>query len=537
MKIKTKILSIIIATLVLVVFVSAHYSQKMAEKDHEAALRKDAEKIVRQVSSYVPVDGNIADRAALEDEFKELFFLSSHLVRIDTFIIKDSGVDKGALKPFFSKERYPIERAPIAKADIDLIMEGQFSLGFEETPGGSYVNVIAPLRTNGRVYGVAEFKISHEEFYNLIANKRQTTLYVTIMVVLVIAGALLFTMNHMVNRPIQALLSAISAVKGGDLGVRVEPAARDEIGTLTEHFNGMIETINRDTVEKEALLAQINRHNDELQNKISLATEEIMKRNESLRVANQSIYNIQKKLGHSRRLAAVGQLAATVAHELGTPLHSISGHLQLLMEDEHLSKDMTRRLVIMQSQLERMTGSIQDLLNTTRQHEAGLDVLDLNRMIEDLSLLVLPETLSRQIMLDKDLHGALPGVIGSSGRMQEVFLNLIDNAIDASFDGGKITVSTGVANAVEEGLPYEGPDNGGWVKVTVTDNGRGIPEGHLGDIFAPFYTTKAHGRGTGLGLSIAHEIIQGHHGHIRVTSRPEQGSTFTVFLPSTEKKG
>ncbi|MEK6760051.1 MAG: ATP-binding protein [Deltaproteobacteria bacterium] len=533
MRIKTKILSIIIATLVLVVFVSAHYSQRMAEKDHEAALREDAEKIVRQVSSYIPANGRLADRAGLEDEFKELFFLSHHLVRIDTFMIKTDG----ALAPFFSRERYPIERTSIAKSEIELARDGRMSLGFEERPEGNYVNVVAPLRSNGRVFGIAEFKVSHEEFYNLLANRRQTTLYVTIMVVLVIAGALIFSMDRMVNRPIQLLLTAISAVKGGDLAVRVEPAAKDEIGTLTEHFNSMIETISRNTVEKEALLARINSHNDELQQKVGLATEEILKRNAALSVANQSIYNIQKKLGHSRRLAAVGQLAATVAHELGTPLHSISGHLQLLMEEEGLSREMNRRLAIMQSQLERMTGSIQEMLNTTRRHEAGLDIIDLNRMIDDLTLLVLPETLSRQIVMDKDFAQNLPVVLGNSGRLQEVFLNLIDNALDASYDGGKISISTGTADPMAEGLSYEGPNNGGWIKVAVTDNGRGIPEGQIGDIFAPFYTTKAHGRGTGLGLSIANEIIQGHHGRIKAASRPEQGSTFTVFLPSTDKKG
>lgn len=526
MRIKTKILTLIITTLVLIIFVSAHYFQRVAEKDHEIVLREDAAKIVRQIGSYIPPDGNVTDRTALEEDFKELLFLSSHLVRIDTFIM---GRD-GALKPFFSMERYKLERTPVAGSEIDLVRNGQMLLNFEEKPEGNYVNVIAPLRSGDRIYGMTELKISHEEFYSLIANRKKATLLVTVIAVLVIAGVLVFSMDYMVNRPIQMLLSAISQVKGGNLAVRVDSSARDEIGSLTEHFNGMIETINMNTLEKESLLAQINRHNDELQQKVRLATGELIKKNEALRAANQSIYNIQKKLGHSRRLAAVGTLAATVAHELGTPLHSVSGHLQLLMEEQDLSKDITRRLTIMQSQLERITDSIQNLLNTTRQPEANFDMLDLNRMLEDLLFLVLPETLSRQITVDQDFQTDLPHVFGNSGRIQEVFLNLIDNAIDASYDGGTISISTRAA-----GLSGEDPGKGKWVKVAVTDNGRGIPEEYVGKIFTPFYTTKVHG--TGLGLSISQEIVQSHHGHIEVKSRPDEGSTFIVFLPAAEKKG
>lgn len=529
MRIKTKILTLTITTLTLIIFVFAHYSQRIAEKDHEIVLKEDAAKIVRQIGSYVPPDGKVTDRTALEEDFKELLFLSSHLVRIDTFIVGR----EGALKPFFSMERYKLERTPIAESEIGLVRSGQMILNFEEKPDGNYVNVIAPLRSGDRIYGVTELKISHDEFYGLIANRKKATLLVTVIAVLVIAGVLVFSMDHMVSRPIQMLLSAISQVKGGNLDVRVDPGAGDEIGSLTEHFNGMVETINRNTLEKETLLAQINRHNDELQQKIRLATDELLKRNEALRVANQSIYNIQKKLGHSRRLAAVGQLAATVAHELGTPLHSVSGHLQLLMEEQDLSKDMTRRLTIMQSQLERITDSIQNLLNTTRQPEANFDMLDLNRMLGDLLFLVMPETLSRHIMVDQDFQTGLPHVFGSSGRIQEVFLNLIDNAIDASYDGGTISVSTRVVDIP----PGEDPGGGKWVKVAVTDNGRGIPKEYIGKIFAPFYTTKVHGRGTGLGLSISQEIVRSHHGHIEVKSRPGEGSAFMVFLPAAEKKG
>lgn len=277
---------------------------------------------------------------------------------------------------------------------------------------------------------------------------------------------------------------------------------------------------------------QIHTHNAELKARIEEATVELVERNEELSCANQSILDIQKKLGHSRRLAAVGQLAATVAHELGTPLHSISGHLHLLME-EHLSVDAKRRLAIMQSQLDRIIDSIQDILDTTRPQDAQFAPVDLNSLIEDVTLLVMPETVSKELTIEKDLAPSLPPVFGVSGRIEEVFLSIIDNAIDASCPGSVISVSTRCGEA--DGCDIISP-NGGWVSVIVRDRGRGIPEEQLKRLFEPFYTTKAYGQGTGLGLAISKEIIEGHNGHIKIESAPGKGSAFTVFLPAEKSK-
>lgn len=532
MRIKTKILLLIISTLVSILIISAYYGHRTIERDHEQTLMEDASKIARQIESYIPSGGRITDQAELDVQLDELMFLSSHLVRVDAFVF---GTD-GALLPVLSKSRFPVELKSPGKLETERARGGEVLMDFEQDGGRNFVIFVAPLRSRGEVFGLTEFKVSHEEFIKTMAGNRRTLLLIAAVSLLGVAGVLFISMDWLVNRPIQNLLAAISRVKKGDLAVTVAPEANDEIGALTEHFNEMLSTIKKSADEKEALLGQINRHNDELQQKIEHATVELRMRNQALKAANRSIYEIQKKLGHSRRLAAVGQLAATVAHEFGTPLHSVSGHLQLLMEEPGLPAGTNRRLTIIQSQVERITRSIQNLLDTTRPPDVH-DHLDINRVIEDILLLVMPETTSRQIEIIKEFKEGLPPVYASGSRMQEAFLNIVDNAIDASADGGRVSISTSLATHAHRGAPQRVPPSGTWVAVTVRDYGRGIPDELKEHIFTPFYTTKAYGQGTGLGLPICKEIIESCQGQITVESRVDEGSVFTVYLPAERGKG
>jgi len=572
MRIKIKIVILIVMTLVLVLFVAAYYTQRAVERDQEGLLLEDAAKIVKEVESSIAAAGDGAERlrqrsveemeylgsfhVLSEDAVKsspdpdlseakrdrirtglgvgleKLLYLSSHITRVDVVFFEQDGT----LSPFFSKIKRQAAQTQLTLDYINQVKDGRPVVVQEAEDDFKYLSVLMPVRYGELIIGMAGVKASSEAVNTLLTSKKQTTLAVALIAVAIITGVLILSMNRMVNRPIQNLLSAISEVKEGNLRIAVAPAANDELGLLTEHFNSMVDTIRRSSEEKEFLLKEINRQNDELQAGIREATGELLKRNEDLVLANQSIYDIQKKLGHSRRLAAVGQLAATVAHELGTPLHSVSGHLQLLMEEPGLAKDSLRRLTIMQSQVERIITSIQNILDTTRQPESKPGLIDLNEVVEDLSILVMPETISKGIRVTKTFAPDLPLVYGSRSKLEEVCLNLIDNAIDALPGAGAITIATRrVASPEGLVLKTEGLRRVHWVEVTIEDNGRGIPEALLKDIFKPFYTTKAHGKGTGLGLAISQEIVAGYHGFLTVESEPQKGSVFRVLLPSLEK--
>ncbi|MBI3811971.1 MAG: HAMP domain-containing protein, partial [Nitrospirae bacterium] len=346
------------------------------------------------------------------------------------------------------------------------------------------------------------------------------------------------SMTRMIHRPIENLLRAMARVKEGDLTVSIVPQAQDELGRLTGSFNSMIQTIQQSAEANQILMDRIHTFNEELQNKIDAATEELQKRNDELMRANRSIYQMQKQLVHSNELAAIGQLATTVAHELGTPLHSVSGHLQLLLSEEGLTEDARRRLSIMQSQVERLINSIQQLLITTRLPETDFDWIELNVILEDLFILFLPETIAKRITVVKEFDPSLPKLLASHSQMQGVFLNLIDNAIHELSSGGTLRVQTKRINPPRDPSQrlWEESHDSDWIEVTIQDTGRGIAPDHLQKIFEPFFTSKSPGQGTGLGLSICQDVVRRHGGMITVESRLNEGSRFIVRLP-VRKRG
>jgi two-component system NtrC family sensor kinase len=228
---------------------------------------------------------------------------------------------------------------------------------------------------------------------------------------------------------------------------------------------------------------------------------------------------LQASLAQSEKLAAVGQLAAGVAHEINNPLTTILGNAQLLqrrLPDQDAGQHEMIEAIIQAS--ERASQSVRDLLDFARRERYQVAPTDINDTIQRTLALMGPELGSRSISLQFDPGIDLPLINASQDHLQGVWLNLLINAIDAIDEGpGVIAIKS---------CQFDHS-----IQVTVTDNGQGIPEDRLSRIFEPFYTTKEPGRGTGLGLSVCHQIVSQHGGQIRVTSQPGEGTTFTVLLP------
>lgn len=226
---------------------------------------------------------------------------------------------------------------------------------------------------------------------------------------------------------------------------------------------------------------------------------------------------LEEQLATSEKLASIGVLAAGVAHELNTPLTGISSYTQMLRA-EVAQNDETRRVL---EKIEKQTGRasriIQSLLNFARQGDAPtLEDVNVNDIIQD-ALSLLEHRISRsRISLEKHL-GVLPTVQGDEGKLQQVFLNLFVNAVDAMPGGGTLRVAT---------RQFEGG-----VEVTVSDTGEGIKSDDMVRIYDPFFTTKRDRKGTGLGLAVSYGIIRQHGGAISVDSQPGRGASFTVLLP------
>lgn len=228
--------------------------------------------------------------------------------------------------------------------------------------------------------------------------------------------------------------------------------------------------------------------------------------------------HLESILTQSEKLAAIGQLAAGVAHEINNPLTAIIANAQILHRELPANSELQESIDLIARAGARATQMVRNLLDFARKEEYALKLTDLNDTLVRSLELVRHELVAHSARLEFDPDPNLPPILASQDHLQSVWLNLLLNAID-SLDKvpGEIKITTRKV--------------GGDVLVAVSDNGKGIPPDRLSRIFEAFYTTKAPGRGTGLGLSVSHRIVKQHGGRIRVESQVGLGSKFTIIIP------
>ena len=244
---------------------------------------------------------------------------------------------------------------------------------------------------------------------------------------------------------------------------------------------------------------------------------------------------LERHIQQSEKLAAVGQLAAGVAHEIGTPLNVISGSAEYLLIDDPGAEEL--RTIV--SEVGRITDLVKRLMTFARQEEPKVEPVDIVGLAESVLALLRRQMEKQGIHIEVNLASDLPDVMGDKDQLQQVFLNLVMNAWQAMPGGGTLRLE-GQYDVNADATNQNGETLFPCLKLTVKDTGIGIFENNIQKVFDPFFTTKDVGEGTGLGLSIVHRIVEDHDGRITVTSREEEGSTFTVFLPvdrGTEHEG
>ncbi len=230
---------------------------------------------------------------------------------------------------------------------------------------------------------------------------------------------------------------------------------------------------------------------------------------------------LEEQLLQTEKLTSLGLLAAGVAHEVNTPLAVISNYIQMLAKQFPADDPRHNLVEKIIKQTFRASEIVNNLLNFSRTGAAEFREVNLNEVIEETLSLVSHPFRTARVQVLKNLNAELPTVLGSSNRLQQVFLNLFMNARDSMPSGGMLEVRSSATN--------------GYVEVEVTDTGTGIPRENLHRIFDPFFTTKATGRGTGLGLSVSYGIIKEHAGKIEVRSTPNKGTSFRLEFPTARK--
>jgi two-component system, NtrC family, sensor kinase len=409
----------------------------------------------------------------------------------------------------------PSERWPMRSAQL-LPHKPAIKVSTQGAPGKIIVKVSAPVDPEGPMRGELIVTKSDEPVAQVVRAEEISSVLITGSAVALLMLFTAFVVNRVVGRPVSLLEAAMKRVEGGMLDERVPADTRDEVGALSRGFNAMLSRL----AEADAEIRAFNRR---LADEVKAATLDLARKNETLAQLNKLLRETRQELGDKERLAALGQLAAQLAHEIGTPLGSVSGHLQLALSARDVPQGLKDRLQVATKELERVSKIVRDYLDSTRTVAPERVAVDVERVVDEALGICISAEARARVDVHKRIDVGAAQADTDPGLLRQILVNLITNAVDAlPADGGHIRV--------------EAEPQGSAVAIAVADDGMGIAAEDAARIFEPFYTTKGRGKGTGLGLAICRELATALGGRITVDSAPGRGSTFTVTLPRSERK-
>ncbi|MBL8036593.1 sensor histidine kinase [Nitrospira sp. CMX1] len=386
--------------------------------------------------------------------------------------------------------------------------------------------ITVPIRIEGKIVGALRGLYSAKEYDDLLTKENEVAKVFGIGAVLVTSLVFLLLIRAKIHQPIHQLLSAIGNIKAEDLSRHVSVNSPVEVQEVAVQFNRMLDRLREAGLEKDHLVDEIQNFNRTLQNRVGEATEELQR-------ANLELVEARLSAERSQRLAALGELSATVAHELGNPLNVLSGHLQMLARSDRPTT-RERHLSVIQAEIDRMVGIINQLLAQTHVHFRPAPV-DLNRSVQDVLALLSPNLRRVRVVLHADLQADLPPVSGDQRALHGLCFNLITNAVQAMPSGGELTVRTCMACGEHPSgkivLGDRVKNHGPTVRLMIADTGIGIPPELLSRICEPFFTTRHDQGGTGLGMAICHRVVTDCGGRLAVTSEVGWGTEFAVDIP------
>ncbi len=373
---------------------------------------------------------------------------------------------------------------------------------FAEGPVGLHFAAVS-LERQRRVYGAVVVAMRMDALARVRRQSRLAALgFASAAILLLVVGLDLVT-RRLVHRPLRGVLDTMARASAGDMSARAPQGRADEIGTVARGLNEM--------------LGRMAGFNETLRAEVERATAELRETNRELLETAQRLFAVRRELAQSQRLALAGEVAASVAHQIGTPLNVMSGYVQMLRAHHPEGSPDADRLRVVQEQIARVTAIVQSLLDRTRRPGLTLRPIAPCELLEDLAELVRPTLAARRIELELEAAPDLPRVAVDSGQLEQALLNLVTNAIDAMPSGGRLRLA--------------GQRDGQQLLLSVADTGQGIPSEDLARVFEPLFTTKPPGSGTGLGLPIVREIVAAHGGTVQLESRPGEGTTAIVRLP------
>jgi signal transduction histidine kinase len=344
-------------------------------------------------------------------------------------------------------------------------------------------------------WGTIRVGFSLERAYTVIHQTRRDLILLSLVAILG-ATALAIFLALLISKPIEQLVAGVQAVAGGSYDRPIRVDTSDEIGYLAHTF--------------EEMRTSLQRH-----------LENLVDEKRRLEESNRKLHEAQQQLIQSERMAAVGKVAARVAHEVNNPLAIIKTAVRIIRNQSTPASPTTGSLQMIEEEISRIARIIQELLEFSRPMTPVQELVQVNAVIQSLAPLLEQDLREKKIVLKAMLEPELPLVLISADQLKQVVLNMVRNAEDAMPQGGELVIRTARLRAC--------------VELSIADTGCGIPVEHREHIFDPFFTTKRRGRGVGLGLSVSYGIITAANGRIEVESEVGKGSMFRVSLPAAQE--
>ncbi len=385
-----------------------------------------------------------------------------------------------------------------------------------------------------------------------------------LIVAVVLSAFLTIILVRLIIVPVYRLENASQKVAKGELDVEVKVTGNDEMGKLSRSFNQMTKSL-KDAKEKENVqaerlrmqwdvLSETNQELEEKSKRLEKQKKQTEKKNQQIESAMNKLKETQNQLVQSEKMASVGQLTAGIAHEINNPINFVTSNISPLKRDlddimkllnmyngaaeksdphdefkniknfkdeidyDFILKEIKQLLNGIEEGAKRTIEIVRGLRNFSRLDESDKKLSDINEGIES-TLLMLRNQLKNRIEVIKEF-GSIPQILCYPGKLNQVFMNILNNASQSIEGEGEIIISTTYGNKN--------------VFISIKDSGKGMSKKIMDHIFEPFYTTKDVGKGTGLGLSISYGIVQEHNGKIEVKSELNKGTEFIITLPVEE---
>jgi len=346
-----------------------------------------------------------------------------------------------------------------------------------------------------KVLGVLEVQMSLDTLRAVTLSFQNYLLFFVVSMLAMLAVCLYVATDVFINRPVSRLLDHTRRLAAGRLDVRIRPLANDELGELAQAFNVMTRSLRRTQQELVHLT-------EGLEAKVAERT--------------RRIEEMQQKLLHSEKLAALGELVAGIAHEINNPLTGIMVFTSMTLDNPDLSHGVRNDLNTVLGETQRCADIVKRLLEFSRETPPAKEPVDINQLVESTFGFLERQVTFHNIRVEKSYSPDVLPIQADPVQLKQVFMNMLVNAGQAMEKGGDLHITTR-------------PISGRGVEIEIRDSGCGISEDRLKNIFDPFFTTKK--QGTGLGLSVSYGIVHNHGGEIEVFSQVGVGTRFLIFLP------